>query len=190
MGAFSPGRAPAGKALLDDWLGYTAPMDTDATLFEAMIIPHRSLSPRGLRVLIAVIAVLSLLLVLRFWLIGAWPVAGFGVIEIGLAVFLLSLNARRARASELVAISRAVVRITRTGSDGRRAECVLPLAWLNAVLEEAPGRVPRLLLVQRGRREEIAAQLGEAEKRDLWSALRDALHDARNPLFDNPQLRE
>ena len=77
-------------------------MDSEATVFEAVIVPYRSLSPRGLRILIAAIAVLCALVMLRFWLIGAWPVAGFGVVEIGLAIFLLRLNASRARASELV----------------------------------------------------------------------------------------
>jgi hypothetical protein len=48
--------------------------------------------------------------------------------------------------------------------------------------------VPRLLLVGRGAREEIAAALGETEKRELWSALHEALHLLRNPRFDNPQL--
>jgi hypothetical protein len=38
-------------------------------------------------------------------------------------------------------------------------------------------------------REEIATSLGEVEKRDLWEALRDALHRLRSPRFDNPQLR-
>ncbi len=159
------------------------------TLFEAVIIPHRSLSPRGLRILIAVICLLSGLLVLRFWFIGAWPVAGFSVVEIGIAIFLLRLNASRARASELVLLSEDTLRIVRTGRAGRREERVLPVGWLNVVLEEQPGRVPKLLLVARGLREEIAAALGEAEKRDLWSALREALHLARNPSFDNPQLR-
>jgi len=77
----------------------------------------------------------------------------------------------------------------RTGRTGRRDERVLPVGWLNVVLEEQPGRVPKLLLVARGLSEEIAATLGEVEKRDLWSALREALHLARNPRFDNPQLR-
>ncbi len=159
------------------------------TLFEAVIIPHRSLSPRGLRILIAVICLLSGLIVLRFWLIGAWPVAGFSVVEIGIAIFLLRLNASRARASELVLLSEDALRIVRTGRAGRRDERVLPVGWLNVVLDERPGRVPKLLLVARGVREEIAATLGEAEKRDLWSALREALHQARNPRFDNAQLR-
>jgi uncharacterized membrane protein len=184
-----------GKGLRNSPARYIRMMDREAeavasgTLFEAVIIPHRSLSPRGLRILIAVICLLSGLLVLRFWFIGAWPVAGFSVVEIGIAIFLLRLNASRARASELVLLSEDTLRIVRTGRAGRREERVLPVGWLNVVLEEQPGRVPKLLLVARGLREEIAAALGEAEKRDLWSALREALHLARNPSFDNPQLR-
>lgn len=184
-----------GKALRNRRARYIRLMDREAeavesgTLFEALIIPHRSLSPRGLRILIAVICLLSGLIMLRFWLIGAWPVAGFSVVEIGVAIFLLRLNASRARTSELVLLSEDTLRIVRTGRAGRRDERVLPVGWLNVVLEEHPGRVPKLLLVARGLSEEIAATLGEVEKRDLWSALREALHLARNPRFDNPQLR-
>lgn len=163
-------------------------MDQPGILFEAMIVPHRSLSPRGMRVLVAAICLLSALMTLRFWLLGAWPVAGFSVVEIGLAVFLLRLNARRARASELILLSEAALRIVRTDRFGKRQERVLAVGWLNAVMEEPPGQVPRLLLVSHGQREEIAVTLGEAEKRDLCGALRGALHGLRNPRFDNPQL--
>lgn len=165
-------------------------MDSEATLFEAMIVPHRSLSPRGLAVVIGAISLLCALIVLRFWLIGAWPVAGFGIAEIGLAIFLLRLNASRARASELILLSDSALRIVRTDPRGRKEQRELPVGWLNAVIEDSPGRVPRLLLVAHGIREEIAATLGEDEKRDLWAALREALHRLRNPRFDNHQLRE
>jgi len=158
------------------------------TVFEAVIVPHRSLSPRGLAILMAVISLLCALVMLRFWLIGAWPVAGFGVLEIGLALFLLWLNARRAHASELVLLSEQTLRVVRTDRRGVRQERVLPVAWLNAVIEEPPGQVPRLLLVAHGVREEIATTLGEAEKRDLWAALHDALLRLRSPRFENPQL--
>ncbi len=76
------------------------------------------------------------------------------------------------------------MRIVRTDRAGKRQERRLPVGWLNVVIEEPPGRVPRLLLVARGIREEIAASLGEDEKRDLWAALAAALHRLRNPLFD------
>ena len=166
-----------------------AEADAAATVFEAVIVPYRSLSPRGLRILMAVICLLCGLTVLRFWFIGAWPVAAFSVVEIGIAIFLLRLNASRARASELVLLSEEALRIVRTDTAGRRQERVLPVGWLNAVMEEPPGRVPKLLLVARGVREEIAVTLGEAEKRDLWVALDAALRRLRNPQFDNPQLR-
>ena len=155
-------------------------------MFEAVIVPHRSLSPRGLRDSDAVIGALCALIVLRFWLIGAWPVAGFGVVEIGLAIFLLRLNASRARAQRADSAVRTGVAdcAHRPGTAGGRSG-VLPIGWLNAVIEEPAGKVPRLLLVARGVREEIATTLGEVEKRDLWAALREALHRLRNPTFDN-----
>ena len=89
-------------------------MDCEATLFEAVIVPYRSLSRRGLAILMVVIGLLCALIVLRFWLIGAWPVAGFGVVEVGLAIYLLHLNASRARASELILLSTNALRIVRT----------------------------------------------------------------------------
>jgi len=160
-----------------------------ALLFEAVIVPHRSLSRRGLAILLAVIGLLCGLMAVRFWLLGAWPVIVFSVVEVGLAMLLLGLNARRARASELVLLSEDSLRVVRTDARGRRQQKRMSSAWLNVVLEEAPGRVPRLMLVARNFREEIGAALGEAEKRDLAAALGTALRDARNPRFDNSQLR-
>lgn len=159
-------------------------------MFEAVIVPHRSLSRRGLRRLQAVIIGLCCLTALRFWLLGAWPVLAFSFVEIGFAVFLLHLNARRARASEMVLLGEDSLRVVRTDMHGRRQERSMSSAWLNVVMQEAPGRVPKLLLVARGAQEEIGAVLGEREKRDLAEALRSALYDARNPRFDNPQLRD
>jgi uncharacterized membrane protein len=159
-------------------------------LFEAVIVPHRSLSPRGLAILLGAITTLCGLTGLRFWLIGAWPVIGFSVVEIGLAMWLIQLNARRARASELVLLCENTLRIVRIDARGRRQEHCLSSAWLNVVVEEAPGRVPRLVLAARNVREEIAVALGETEKRDLAAALGTALYRRRNPTFNNSQLRE
>lgn len=156
--------------------------------FEAVITPYRSLSPRAFRRLIGVMLALCMATSTAFWLLGAWPIAGFSGVEILLAVVLLRANARAARASELVLLTEAGLRVLRTDARGRRTERTLPPHWLRLHLEESPGRVPRLLLAVRGEREEIGAALGEAEKRDLAASLERALHDWRNPHFDNPQL--
>jgi uncharacterized membrane protein len=160
----------------------------EAALFEAVIVPHRSLTPRGLWLLIGLICGLCAVMSVRFWLIGAWPVVIFSVVEVGLAVLLLRLNTFRARASEMILLTDRTLRVVRTTANGRREERELQPTWLNVALEEAPGRVPRLVLVARGVREEIGATLGEAERRDLARALGAALYAARNPRFDNPQL--
>jgi len=159
-------------------------------LFEAMIVPHRSLSPRGLRILIAAIAALSALTTLRFLQLRAWPVVGFSVVEVALAILLLGLNARRLRQSELVLLTDASLRLVRTDASGRRQTEDLPHGWLSVVLEDVPGRVPRLMLVTRELRREVGASLGDAEKRDLAVALREALYRLHNPIFDNPQLHD
>lgn len=167
-----------------------APLQPYGVLFEAMIVPHRSLSRRGMAVLAAALVGLSAAVSALFWLFGAWPVAGFAAPEIVLVLFMLRRNARGRRASELLLLDEAGLRIIRTDVHGRRSERTLPPAWLNVRLEEGLGQVPRLLLVMRGIEEEVARALGEAEKRDLASALSAALYRWRHPVFDNPQLRD
>ena len=162
----------------------------DPVLFEAVIVPHRSLSRRGLRILTCVICGLCALTTLRFVLIRAWPVIGFSMIEVSLAVCLLWFNLRRARQSEIILLTETALEILRTDISGRRHADRLSNGWLNVVLEEPPGRIPRLLLVARQQQREIAEWLGEAEKRDLAAALSEALYRLRHPVFDNPQTRD
>ncbi len=164
-------------------------MDAETPMFEAVIVPHRSLSPRALRRLLGAICLMCGANAGMFIYLGAWPVGGFTGIELLLAAFLLRLNARGARASEIVLLSSAGLRIVRTDPKGARTERLLPPAWLSIQLTERPGRVPRLLLQARQAREEIASTLGEDEKRDLAAALGEALHRWHHPVFDNPQLR-
>ena len=159
----------------------------EALRFEAVIVPHRSLSPAALRRLVAVILLLSGGLSAGLWLIGAWPVVGFNGLEIGLAVYLLRRNARH-RTTEQVLLYPSSLVVRRTDAAGRVFQRRLGVGWLQAVVEERPGRAPALLLVERGRRLEIGSELGEAEKRDLARALRGALAALRSPRFDNPQL--
>jgi uncharacterized membrane protein len=162
----------------------------DETLFEAVIVPHRSLSRRGRNILLGAIATLCGINATVFISIGAWPVGGFTGIEVLLATVMFSIHARAARASEMLMLSPSSLRIVRTDIRGVRTERTLAPAWLQVVLHERPGRVPALLLVSHGRQEEVARALGETEKRDLAGALDAALHSWRNPSFDNPQLRE
>jgi uncharacterized membrane protein len=161
----------------------------EAILFRAEVTPHRSLSARGMRRVVGFVCAVSLCTTTLFWHLGAWPIAGFNGGEIALATVLLRMHHRSARAREVLMLSGSGLRIERTDSRGAASECVLPSFWLNVVLTERPGRAPGLFLSSRGQQIEVATALGEAEKRDLAAALKEALYRFRNPVFDNPQLR-
>ncbi len=165
-------------------------MDAEPAFFEAVIVPHRSLSRGGLRLLIGVICSLSVCTTAMFWWLGAWPIAGFNGVEITTALLLLRHNARAVRANEVILLSASALRIIRTDVNGHRTEQAVPPAWLRMELQERPGRVPGLYLMAHGIRIEVAASLGEPEKLSLSRALEDALYRWRNPRFDNPQLAE
>ncbi len=55
----------------------------DATVFEAVLHPHRSLSPYGFRLLLIGVGLCSTILSVHFFLLGAWPVIGFFGLDIG-----------------------------------------------------------------------------------------------------------
>ena len=163
-------------------------MDAEPCFFEAVIVPHRSLSPRGLKVLIGALCALSVCSTAMFWWLGAWPIAGFNGVEISAALLLLRHNARAVRANEVILLSASSLRVIRTAQDGSRTEQAVSPAWINVHLTDRPGRVPGLFLAARGTRIEIGGSLGEPEKLDLAQSLKEALHRWRNPVFDNPQL--
>jgi uncharacterized membrane protein len=164
--------------------------DAEPVMFEAEFPPYRSLSPRGVTIAICLLSGLSLAVTTMFWILGAWPVAGFAGVEVGLALIALRWNARGAKALETLVLTRRSLRIDRATPSGQRRSTTLPAAWLGSRLEEAPGRVPRLFLISRRRQIEVAQSLGETEKRDLAEALGEALYRLRHPTFDNPQLRD
>jgi uncharacterized membrane protein len=162
---------------------------SDPLLFEAIIAPHRSLSRRALLGVIAALVAGSLFMTTLMARLGAWPAIAFNFAALALVVFLLLLHSRAARARETLRLTQSTLTITRQDAKGHRQTQSLPSAWINVLLEEPPATVPKLLLNLRGTQVEIARALGEAQKRDLAAALTRALHRARHPVFDNPQLR-
>jgi uncharacterized membrane protein len=162
----------------------------ETLLFEATVRPHRSLSRKGVLIVIGCMLSGSLVVTSMMVMLGAWPVIGFNGADIMLAIFLFWLNIRAARAAEIITLSNSALDVVHTDIRGRTSRVSLPPYWLNVELRERAGTVPKLVLAARGTDWEVARQLGEAEKRDLAAALTRALHRCRNPCFDNPQLRE
>ena len=122
----------------------------EPVLFEAVIVPHRSLSVVGLRILLAAVLAACVGSSTAFVLLGAWPVGVFAGLELVLAAVLFRLHMNAARASELLLLTPAGLRIVRTSARGRVETRDLPADWMAVRLEERHGRVPALVLQRRG----------------------------------------
>jgi uncharacterized membrane protein len=160
----------------------------EAPIFQALIVPYRSLTRKGYMIVVAALMVLSTAIAARFWLLGAWPVVLFSFVDVPLIVLLLTINFRRSRASELIMLDAHELTVVRTDPAGRRQQVSLQSAWLRVDLDAGPG-ISRVILRSRGRGYEVGAFLHEPERLSLFEALSAAVHLAKNPRFDNPQLR-
>ncbi|MBB5373664.1 DUF2244 domain-containing protein [Acidocella aromatica] len=149
--------------------------------FEADLRPHRSLSRGALLAVLGGMAVGSLYVTTLMYLLGAWPVVGFNGVDLALAALLFWLNARAARAREIIRLNNDDIEITHITPSGRRSVVFIPPGWARAELEERPGAVPHLVIRTPAARREIGRQLGEAQKRDLAAAINRALARWRSP---------
>src|SRR3546814_12520422 len=70
--------------------------------FDAVLLPNRSLGPRGFRILMLVAGGGACVIGTSFMLMGAWPVTGFCGLEILLLYIDFRLNYRSGRAYEKV----------------------------------------------------------------------------------------
>jgi uncharacterized membrane protein len=159
----------------------------EPVLFEAVSAPSHSFH-RGLFLLLAAVTLLwTLIGGTVFLAVGAWPVFGFLGLESMLALGLVAAHHRwSTQAREVVRLSGGRLTVRRVDGLGRRTEASMDPYWAQVELTERGG----LAVVQRGQRIVVGAYLSEAEKEDLAGALREALSAYRQPVFDNPALRE
>jgi len=155
-------------------------------VFEAIIAPHQSLDRKGVLLLGCAVGLISLLVSLRFLLLGAWPVMAFSVVEVSLALLLLLMHRRQALRREIIRLDETAITVVRTDAKGRRRSFSLPAAWLQVRLEaSAGGEGSRLWLRSHGRGWEVGSFLHDPERRSLAEALKTAVHELRNPRFHN-----
>lgn len=160
----------------------------DEVLFDAVIWPHRSLSPRGFAVLMTAIGGLSFTAGVAFISAGAWPVFGFLGLDVVAIYLAFRLNYRRGRAVEHVVLTRDALTIRRIDHRGRVRENTIQPYWLSV---EVAGRdqADEIRLRSHGHVHTVGNWLSPPERESLAAALRDALDALRTapkvPSADN-----
>jgi uncharacterized membrane protein len=152
------------------------------TVFERILVPHRSLPPRGFHVMMLLLGLLSVVVGVVFVSLGCWPIFGFfGLDVLGLYI-AFRLSYRGARRREILRLARDDFTVERIDIYGERRMWRFQPFWLRVVLEEKPDESNRLFIASHGRRFAIGDFLGAPTRRELAEALSGALRRWRAAL--------
>lgn len=154
--------------------------ETDKALFEDTLTPHRSLNPRGFRILMIAACGATTALSVPLYLMGAWPVVGFFGLDV-LAIYLaFRASYRSAGACEHFRLTYFELVFARVSAAGARREWRLPAAWVRLERVDDEDYGPQsLTLVSRGRSWRIARNVGPDRKAEFAGNLTRALMEAR-----------
>ena len=156
--------------------------DANSETYVITLWPYRSLSVRGFRIFMAVLASLMSIIATGFFLLGAWPVIGFLGAEILIVWFAFKVNYRAGQLVETVKITPDYVQITRTNWRGNETQTCLDSPWVRAELFKEQEHRPKLFLRAHAQKMEIGTFMPLVEKNALAKALNDALMRVR---FEN-----
>lgn len=151
----------------------------DASIFRAVLHPHRSLGPRGFLVLMLAVGAVSFATGMAFLMMGAWPVMGFFGLDVLLVYVAFRLNYRAARAYELVELTPTVLTVRQVSASGKAQSFEFNPYWVRVLFTERPDGGNRLRLASHGRELEFGRLLNDDERRDFAVALRSALDRGR-----------
>ncbi len=157
----------------------TSNLSTECRTFE--VRPNRSLSRKGMIVFFLAVAALTLLVTVRFLLLGAWVILPFALLEIAVLGVSLYLFERASRYSETIQIAPDSILITtRSGVDILREYRLQPY-WVNIALQRDPHHwyPSKLLLRSHGECIEIGACLTNADRKTLANTITNALESCR-----------
>lgn len=157
----------------------SGPQTPDASVFRAILHPHRSLEPKGFLVLMLAIGSVSFVTGMAFLLMGAWPVMGFFGLDVLLVYIAFKLNYRAARAYELVELTPRTLTLTQVSASGKSRSFEFNPYWVRVLFTERPDGGNHLKLTSHGRELEFGRLLNDEERADFAGALRRALDDAR-----------
>jgi uncharacterized membrane protein len=149
-------------------------------LFAARLTPHRSLNPRGVRIVAAILAALALLPGLIFYLLGAWPVVGFMGLDVLALYFALTWSLRDGRRYEQVTLWADRLEVRRVEPDGREEKQLFNPYFVRLRIErDFDEHVTRILLRAEDREHVVGAFLNPDDKASFAQAFGTALRKAR-----------
>jgi uncharacterized membrane protein len=146
---------------------------SDAVYFDATLHPARSLTRRGLVILISLVVTANMALALRALEAGGWPILPF----LGLDVLALAgafwVNNYAARMHERIVLDGTALTVTYVAPSGKSQSWSFEPSWVRVGVEE--GRMGRVTLTTHGKGVALGLFLSPRERREVAGALNAAL---------------
>ena len=154
--------------------------DHRAGAFRFELAARRSLSASGFKVLMAAVLVINLVVGVAFYLLGAWPVAGFCGLDVALVWWAFKSNYTSGRIAETLELTPARLTLTRMHPSGSTERFDFNPYWVRVRLNEQPDGRNQLRLLSHGLDFPFARFLSDDERRDFAESLTAALLAARS----------
>ena len=134
--------------------------------------PNRSLSAKGLRIVLGLVVASNVFVALLFWTLKAWPVFCFMGLDIALVFWAFRANNKAAAVRETILINGEEWVLQREDAKGKSSR-TFNRRWMRIELEYDEKRelVGRLFFVSHGKRSEVGQFLGPEQRRVLADQL-------------------
>lgn len=145
--------------------------------FRVVLIPHRSLPPKGFIILMTVIVAVSFAAGTAFLLMGAWPVLGFFGLDVLLIYWAFKASFRASDHRETVDVTDHEVIVRRLVPHRPVQELRFARQWVRVELEEDADRelIGSLRLFSHGRAYEVGGFLSPDDRKSFATALKAAI---------------
>lgn len=147
--------------------------------FSAILLPHRSLTPKGFTIMMSIMVLICLTIGMWFYLIGAWPVLGFMGLDVLILYLTFKANYRDGRIFETVELTDDHLSITHHPLRGKQLNWQFNPYWVKLNLRERRGQCCLVEASSHGKKLVFAHFLSDDEKREFTSNLNRALTSLR-----------
>ena len=148
----------------------------DEPLFEAVLSPHRSLGRTGFTILMTLVTVITVVHMVIFVRIGAWPIFAFFGLDLALLFGAFWLSYRSGRMREFIRMSRTDLNVRKVSPSGRTVEHRFNPFWarFNIARHEEIG-ITGMQITGQGQRTDVGGFLNPDDKESFASAFQRAL---------------
>jgi uncharacterized membrane protein len=144
------------------------------------LTPHRSLGPVGTRWVIGSVAFICGINALRFWLVQAWPVVFFLLLDVLLVGWAFRASHRSGKRYEELRIDTDAFIVRQVSAAGVSQEHHFSPHWVRLLLEPVNRMQNRLLVVQRDRQLEIGSFLAPFERSEVKTEIERGLRAVKS----------